>query len=60
MCLQWTRVLYSVVITTQSNPTISQYNSLCNEYTSLWSMFAYHIMVYTIHAVIIYTQLQDI
>ena len=27
MCIQWTRVLYSVVITRQSNPPISQFNS---------------------------------
>jgi len=29
--IQWTRGLYSVVITCQSNPPISQFNSLCNE-----------------------------
>ena len=39
MCIQWTRVLYSVVITRQSNPPISQFNSPCNEFTSFWSMF---------------------
>ena len=32
MCIQWTRVLYSVVITRQSNSPISQFNSLCNEF----------------------------
>ena len=42
MCIQWTRVLYSVVITWQSNPTISQFNSLCNEFTGFWSMFVYN------------------
>jgi len=42
MCIQWTRVLYSVVITRQSNPPISQFNSLCNELTSVWSMFVYN------------------
>jgi len=26
-CIQWTRVLYSVVITQQFNPHISQFNS---------------------------------
>jgi len=31
MCIQRTSVLYSVVITRQSNPTSSQLNSLCNE-----------------------------
>jgi len=38
-----TRVLYSVEITRQSNPPISQFNSLCNEFTSFWSMFVYNI-----------------
>ena len=28
--LQWTRVLYTVVITWQSYPPISQFNSPCN------------------------------
>ena len=28
---QWTRVLYSVVITRQSNPPIPQFNSPCND-----------------------------
>ena len=42
MCIHSTRVLYSVVITQQSNTTISQFNSLCNEFTSFWSMFVYN------------------
>ena len=42
MCIQWTRVLYSVVITRQCNPHISQINSLCNKLTSFWSMFVYN------------------
>jgi len=46
MCIQWTRVLYSVVITGQCNPPISQFNSLCNEFTSVWSMFIYNIHVH--------------
>ena len=33
--IQWTHVLYLVVITRQSNPPISQFNSLCNEFTSV-------------------------
>ena len=37
MCTQWTRVLYSVVLTRQSNPSISQF-------TSFWSKFVYNIM----------------
>ena len=41
MCIQWTRALYSVVITGHSNPPISQFNSLCNEFTSVWSMFVH-------------------
>ena len=43
MCIQWTRVLYSVVITWRSNPPVSQFNSLCNEFLSVWSMFVYTI-----------------
>ena len=43
MYIQWTRVLYSVVITGQSNRSISQFNSLCNEVMSVWSMFVYNI-----------------
>ena len=39
------RVLYSVVIKLQSNPPISQFNSLCNEFTSFWSMFVYNNLV---------------
>jgi len=39
MCIQWTRVIYSDVITRQSNPPNSQFNSPCNEFTSDWSMF---------------------
>ena len=78
MCIQWTRVLYSVVLyqnidqilpnklhgpmyykigvtcvyngqvfctvvmTRQSYPPISQFNSLCNEFMSVWSMFVYN------------------
>ena len=42
MCIQWTWVLYSVVITWQSNPPIPQFNSPCNEFTSLWSMLVYN------------------
>jgi len=33
MCIQWTRVLYYVVIARQSNASISQFNSPCNEFT---------------------------
>ena len=36
---EWTCVLYSVVITRQSNPPISLINSPCNEFMSIWSMF---------------------
>jgi len=41
MYIQWTCVLYSVVIKC-CNPPISQFNSLCNEVTSVWSMFVYN------------------
>ena len=30
---------FSIVITRQSNPSISQFNSLFNEFTSFWPMF---------------------
>ena len=42
MCVQWIRDLYSVVITQQSNPPISQFISRCNEFTSVLSMFVYN------------------
>jgi len=42
MCIQWTSVLYSAVITRQSNPPISQFSRSCNEFTSAWSMFVYN------------------
>ena len=42
MCIQWTRVLYSGVTTRHSNPHISQFNSPCNEFMSVWSMFEYN------------------
>jgi len=44
MCIHWKRVLYSVVITRQSNTPISQFNSLCNEFTSVWTMFVYNTL----------------
>ena len=42
MCIQWTRVLYSVVIIWQFNPPISQFSSPYNEFMSVWSMFVYN------------------
>jgi len=42
MCIQWTCVLYSVVITRQSNPPISQFRRPCNEFTSVWPVFTYN------------------
>jgi len=36
------RYIYYVVLTRQSNPPISQFNSLCNELTIFWSMFVYN------------------
>ena len=41
MCIQWTRVIFSVVITWQTNPPIPQFNNPCNEFMSVWSMFVY-------------------
>ena len=37
-------VFYTVVITRQSNPPISTFSSLCNEFTSVWSMFVYNML----------------
>ena len=45
MWTHWTRVLYYVVITWQSNLPISQFNSPCNEHTSVWSMFVYNTIL---------------
>jgi len=42
MFIQWTRVIYSVVISQQSNPPITQFSRQCNEFTSVWSMFSYN------------------
>ena len=39
MCIQLTSVLYSVVITPQSNPPFSEFNRPCNEFLSVWSVF---------------------
>jgi len=46
MCIYWARDIYFVVITQQSNPPISQFDSLCNEFTSDWSMFVYKTSVH--------------
>jgi len=37
-------VFYTVVITRQSNPPISTFSSLCNEFTSVWSIFVYSML----------------
>jgi len=42
--LQWTRVLYSVVITRHSNPPISQFNSPCNE-SRVSNQYVYTIVI---------------
>jgi len=47
MCIQWRCVLYSVVITGQSNPPISKFNSPYNEFTSVSSMFVYNSCVHS-------------
>ena len=48
---QRTCVLYSVVMTRQSNTPILQFNSPCNEFTSFWSMFVYNTHVGGMHNV---------
>jgi len=46
-CVDSGHVFYTrYVITRQSNPPISQFNSLCNWFTSLWSMFVYNNFLY--------------
>jgi len=46
---EWVLHVYSMgtryilnVITQQSNPSISKFSRLCNEFTSVWSMFPYN------------------
>jgi len=41
MCIQWSRdeIIFSVVITQQFNPPIYQFNSRCNEFMGVWSVF---------------------
>ena len=58
-CIQWTHVLYSVVITRQSNPPISQYNSPCNKFTSFCSMFVYNSCVCWIYGLLIQVTLYN-
>ena len=43
MCIQWALAIDSVVITRQSNPPISKFNKLCNEFMSVWLMFPCNI-----------------
>ena len=47
MGIQWTGVLYSVVLTRQSTPPISQCNSPYNEFTSVWSKCVYNSNITT-------------
>jgi len=47
MGIQWTRHIHSVVITRQSNQPVSKFNRLCNEITSVWSMFPCNKHTYT-------------
>ena len=45
-CVYNGHVFYTLfVITQQSNPPISQYKRLCNEFTSVWSIFVYNTLV---------------
>ena len=46
-CVYHGHVFYTLyyVITWQSNPSISQFNSLCNEFMSVWSMFVYNTQI---------------
>ena len=53
MCIQWTRVLYSVVITWTSNLPISQF-SPCNEFKSVWSMCVYNTTELRTHVICVY------
>ena len=46
MCIQWTRVLHSVVIIWLSNSPFIKCNSPFYEFTSVWSMFVYTMLWY--------------
>ena len=60
MCIQWTRVLYSGVLTRHSNPSISKFSRPCNEFTSVWSLFVYNTMnVSFVSQPILYVNLQS-
>ena len=39
MCIQWTRNIYSVLKTRQSNPSVSKFSRWYNEFTSVQSVF---------------------
>jgi len=41
-CVYNGHMFYPVVITHQSNQSISQFDSPCNEFTSVWSMFVHN------------------
>ena len=41
-CIYHGHVFFTLVITLQSNPPISQFISPCNEFTSVWSMCVYN------------------
>ena len=49
MCIQWTCLLYSVVIALKFIPPISQLKSLCYEFTSVW--FVYYFFKWSLKKV---------
>ena len=57
MCIQWKRVLYSVVITWQSNPPISQFNSPCNAVSgqSLYTINSHQNILFKKNGVHVFT-----
>ena len=57
MCILWIiQDIYSVVITWQPNPPISQFSRLCNKFTSVWSMFPCNTYCYQLMLSSIYKQ----
>ena len=52
ICIQWTCVLYSIVITLHSNPPISQFNSPCNEFMSVCQcLYTILLFVFTLEQI---------
>ena len=60
MCIQWMHIIYCVVITWQSNPHISQFDSLYNESTSVLSMFVYKLQYHWAICFVLFSDVQKL